>query len=93
MSSSSLGDVPSQRPPRVGCASPEVVNSAINNAQSIFESGIWSKAPAIRRSKVLSKLARLLEDRIPEFARLETLQTGRTMREMNAQLGRLPEWL
>jgi acyl-CoA reductase-like NAD-dependent aldehyde dehydrogenase len=78
---------------RVDCASPEVVDSAINNAQSVFDSGIWSKAPAMDRSRVLSKLARLLEERIPEFAKLETLQTGRTIREMNAQLGRLPEWL
>jgi len=78
---------------KVDCASPEVVNSAINNAQAVFESGIWSKAPAMYRSKVLSGLARLLEERIPDFAKLETLQTGRTIREMNAQLGRLPEWL
>jgi acyl-CoA reductase-like NAD-dependent aldehyde dehydrogenase len=47
----------------------------------------------MHRSKVLSRLARFLEERISEFAKLETLQTGRTIREMNAQLGRLPEWL
>jgi hypothetical protein len=34
-----------------------------------------------------------LEKRIPEMAQIETLQTGRTIREMKAQLGRLPEWL
>ena len=28
-----------------------------------------------------------------EFARVESQQTGRTLREMQAQLGRLPEWL
>lgn len=78
---------------RVDCTSPEVVNSAIRNAQAVFESGIWSKAPTMYRSKVLSGLARLLEERIPDFAKLETLQTGRPIREMNAQLGRLPEWL
>lgn len=27
------------------------------------------------------------------MARIETLQTGRAIREMNAQIGRLPEWL
>lgn len=27
------------------------------------------------------------------MAQVETLQTGRTIREMNAQLGRLPEWI
>jgi NAD-dependent aldehyde dehydrogenases len=35
----------------------------------------------------------MLAERIDEFARLETLQVGRTLREMRAQLRRLPEWL
>ncbi|KAJ3986669.1 aldehyde dehydrogenase domain-containing protein [Lentinula detonsa] len=69
------------------------VNSHIEDAQRTFNSGIWSKAPAITRSKVLSSLARMLEERVPEIAQLECLQTGRTIREMNAQLGRLPDWL
>jgi len=30
---------------------------------------------------------------VPEFALIESTQTGRTLREMKAQLGRLPEWL
>ncbi|TFK43675.1 aldehyde dehydrogenase [Crucibulum laeve] len=77
----------------VASASPEDVAFAIDNAQAAFDSGVWSKAPAIVRSKVLSKLARSLEERIPELAEIETLQTGRTIREMKAQLGRLPEWL
>jgi acyl-CoA reductase-like NAD-dependent aldehyde dehydrogenase len=69
------------------------VDTAIANAQAVFESGIWSKASVLQRSQVLSKLARSLEQKIPEFAVLETMQTGRTIREMNIQLGRLPEWL
>ncbi|KAG5652660.1 hypothetical protein H0H81_004152, partial [Sphagnurus paluster] len=73
--------------------SPKIVDYAIDNAQRAFESGVWSRAPAIYRSKVLSKLARILEERVPELAKIETLQTGRTIREMNAQLGRLPEWI
>ncbi|RDB19902.1 NAD/NADP-dependent betaine aldehyde dehydrogenase [Hypsizygus marmoreus] len=78
---------------KVTCASEKVVGAAIDKAQSVYASGIWSKSSAIHRSKVLSNLARALEVRIPEFAKIETLQTGRTIREMNAQLGRLPEWL
>jgi acyl-CoA reductase-like NAD-dependent aldehyde dehydrogenase len=80
-------------PLRVTSASAEDVTYAIRKAQDAFESGVWSKAPALTRSKVLSKLARLLEEMIPEMAKIETMQTGRTIREMNAQLGRLPEWL
>ncbi|KAJ3847353.1 aldehyde dehydrogenase domain-containing protein [Lentinula lateritia] len=69
------------------------INAAIEDAQKTFNSGIWSKAPAITRSKVLTRLARILEERVPAIAQLESLQTGRTIREMNAQLGRLPDWL
>lgn len=59
----------------------------------MFRSGTWSKTSPITRSLVLSHLARTLENRIPELAHIESLQTGRTLREMNAQLGRIPEWL
>ncbi|KAF5388081.1 hypothetical protein D9615_000589 [Tricholomella constricta] len=78
---------------KVVSVSKEFVDEAIDNAHNTFHSGVWSRTPAIHRSKILAKLARLLEERVPELARLETLQTGRTIREMNAQLGRLPEWL
>ncbi|KAL0067637.1 hypothetical protein AAF712_005352 [Marasmius tenuissimus] len=84
---------PAKYPHRVSAASSTGVNETIRNAQVAFDAGVWSRAPAITRSKVLSQLARALEARIPELAQIETLQTGRTLREMNAQLGRLPEWL
>lgn len=74
-------------------ASADDVKLTIDNAQQAFESGIWSKSPALLRSKVLSKLARKLEEGIPELTKIETMQTGRTFREMSAQLQRLPEWL
>ncbi|KXN89547.1 NAD/NADP-dependent betaine aldehyde dehydrogenase [Leucoagaricus sp. SymC.cos] len=74
-------------------SSSEDVKAAVQNAQAVFESGVWSKASVLHRSKVLSNLARALERKIPEFAVMETMQTGRTIREMNVQLGRLPEWL
>ncbi|KAF9478167.1 aldehyde dehydrogenase [Pholiota conissans] len=77
----------------VSSSSEDDVNTAIQNAHEVFESGIWSRAPALIRAKVLSKLARILEEHLPRLAAVETLQTGRTIREMNAQLGRLPEWL
>jgi len=69
------------------------INDVVANAQSAFDSGIWSRASALHRSKVLSKLAHLLEEQLPRLAEIETMQVGRTIREMRAQLGRLPEWL
>ncbi|KAJ7167472.1 aldehyde dehydrogenase [Mycena filopes] len=69
------------------------VRATVAGAHTIFQAGTWSRAPALARSKVLSRLARILEDRIPELAQIETLQTGRSIREMRAQLARLPEWI
>lgn len=74
-------------------ANQEDVHLAIHYAQETFDSGVWSKAPAIHRAAVLSVLARNLGERIHEFARIESMQTGRAIREMTAQLGRLPEWM
>ncbi|KIP12800.1 hypothetical protein PHLGIDRAFT_27178 [Phlebiopsis gigantea 11061_1 CR5-6] len=69
------------------------VQTAISDANAVFKSGVWSRAPAVQRSAVLHNLARSLEVLLPQMAQLESLQTGRTIKEMNAQLGRLPEWL
>ncbi|KAK7061971.1 aldehyde dehydrogenase [Favolaschia claudopus] len=77
----------------VEAASESDVKQTVQGAHSIFRAGTWSRAPALERSKVLSRLARALEERIPQFAEIETLQTGRTIREMKAQLSRLPEWI
>ncbi|KAL7282539.1 hypothetical protein ACG7TL_004010 [Trametes sanguinea] len=74
-------------------ASQEDVRAAIYSAHEVFKLGLWSRAPAATRATVLSNLARDLEERVPELAKIETLQTGRAIREMKAQLGRLPEWL
>lgn len=80
-------------PCSVDVANSEDVHRAVLDAHAAFESGAWSRAPAIRRSNVLARLARALEERVPSLAELETLQTWRAVREMRAQLGRLPEWL
>ncbi|KAJ7094516.1 aldehyde dehydrogenase [Mycena belliarum] len=77
----------------VELASEGDVKQTVSGAQSVFQAGTWSRAPPIERSKILSRLARALEQRIPELAEIETLQTGRSIREMKAQLLRLPEWI
>ncbi|EPQ59090.1 aldehyde dehydrogenase [Gloeophyllum trabeum ATCC 11539] len=74
-------------------ASQADVKATVLHAHDAYQSGAWSQASVHHRSTVLSRLAKALHNRVPEFAELETLQTGRTIREMRAQLGRLPEWL
>ncbi|KAN0114706.1 putative aldehyde dehydrogenase family protein [Hyaloscypha variabilis] len=71
----------------------DTVNSIIESSLANFSSGIWSQADASTRFTVLSKAANLLRARLPEFINLETQQTGRPIREMKAQLFRIPEWL
>ncbi|KAA1473484.1 aldehyde dehydrogenase [Dentipellis sp. KUC8613] len=77
----------------VEAASKADVHRTVDHAHETFKSGSWSQASAHQRAVVLSRLARSLEERVPQFAQIETLQTGRAIREMRAQLGRLPEWL
>ena len=74
-------------------ASGEVVDDAIRHAHDVFKSGIWSRASAHQRSLTLSRMARKLEEHMPDFVQMESMQTGRAIREMTAQVGRLPEWL
>lgn len=71
----------------------KTINEIVSSSLEIFRNGSWSKADASERFSVLSKAAVLLRSRIPEFVELETRQTGRPIREMRAQLARIPEWL
>ncbi|KAJ3094474.1 hypothetical protein HDU97_008024, partial [Phlyctochytrium planicorne] len=74
-------------------ASEASVHECIASAKSTFESGVWSRADSITRSNILLNIAKELRAAVPTFAQMEALQTGRPIREMNVQLGRLPEWL
>ena len=69
------------------------VDAAVRAAGLAFADGRWRGIPARERARILNRAAGMLAERIDEFARLETLQVGRTLREMRAQLRRLPEWL
>lgn len=73
--------------------SQEAVDDIVKHSLVTFKIGPWAHADASERYAVLSKAATLLRARLPELVQLETLQTGRPIREMRAQLGRVPEWL
>lgn len=74
----------------VASATPQDVAKAVASSKSAFESGVWSRASTTDRALVLNAIAAALRARIPEFAEKECLQTGRPIREMRAQLTRLP---
>ena len=70
----------------------EDVGLAINVASEAFEDGRWSGMQPRDRGRILNRAAAILRERIPRMAALEALQTGRCLREYNAQLARIPDW-
>ncbi|KZO93198.1 aldehyde dehydrogenase [Calocera viscosa TUFC12733] len=72
---------------------PRQVREAIVVADETFRSGVWSRASPAHRAKVLTDISRALSDNLEDFIQTESLQTGRCIREMRAQLVRVPEWL
>lgn len=68
------------------------IERAVGAAQRAFADGRWSKLPARERYRILNRFAQLLEDALPSLSTLESTCTGRPLREMRAQLGRLPEF-
>ncbi|ORY70410.1 aldehyde dehydrogenase [Pseudomassariella vexata] len=73
-------------------ASAEDVHETIQLAHQAFRSGAWSKAPRQTRADVLDKAAALLTEHLPDLIHLEVRQTGRAIREMNAQVPTLVKW-
>lgn len=61
-------------------------------AHTAFKSGIWSKAPRHLRADTLDRVAELLTRNLPRLIELEVRQTGRAIREMNAQVPSLVKW-
>ncbi|OSS44894.1 hypothetical protein B5807_09409 [Epicoccum nigrum] len=73
-------------------ASIEDVEYAVQVAQKAFKSGVWSKAPRHVRADTLDRIAELLTKKMPSLIELEVRQTGRAIREMNAQVPTLVKW-
>jgi Aldehyde dehydrogenase family len=49
-------------------ASAETVDAAINDAQHVFTSGVWSRADATERFRVLTRIASILRENAAELA-------------------------
>ena len=75
----------------VPIATPHDVKAAVTAARSAF--GDWSALDPLDRSKHLHAFADILRKNMASLALLESTITGRSIREMNAQMSRIPEWL
>lgn len=60
----------------------EDVNKALDAAHKAFP--IWSKTGAAERSRVLLKIADIMEDNLELLARVETVDNGKALRETRA---------
>lgn len=68
------------------------MNRTVELAHQAFKSGIWSRADRHKRADVLEKIAELLAAKMSDLIPLEVQQTGRAVREMNAQVPSLVKW-
>ena len=55
----------------------EDVDAAVNAADEAFMAGTWSKMPVSERSAVMHRIADAVEQRLPEFAQVESLDCGK----------------
>ncbi|ALA52838.1 aldehyde dehydrogenase family protein [Shouchella clausii] len=62
-------------------AGQEDIDSAVKAARKAFDEGPWSKMSAAERSRLIYKLADLIEEHKEELAQLETLDNGKPIRE------------
>ena len=75
----------------VPCANESDVAWAVSAARAGFDE--WSQLDPIDRARHLRRFADIIGENIPKLALLETAVTGRSIREMRAQMARIPEWI
>src|SRR5699024_2754634 len=59
----------------------EDAKKAIASAREAFDHGDWATTPAIERGKLVYQISNLIERDREELAKLESLDTGKTMEE------------
>jgi betaine-aldehyde dehydrogenase len=65
----------------VDVATDEQVQTAIAAARRTFDTTDWSRRPSAEHAALLDRVATLIDRDLEEMARLETLNTGKAMRE------------
>ncbi len=72
-------------------STPRDVDDAVQAARHAFQTSPWRSQPELR-IRALRTLAAKIRTDLPKLAEAESRLTGRPIREMRAQLGRLPDW-
>ena len=63
-------------------SSPEQVAQAVASAREGFDAGAWRGLSRLRRREVLLRWASLIEEHAPRLARINCLETGRSLRSL-----------
>lgn len=71
---------------QVSVASRDDARAAMEAAERAFRESNWAQDDGARRSKALHRLASLLETNLESFARLETLNMGKPLRESRGDM-------
>jgi aldehyde dehydrogenase (NAD+) len=72
---------------RAAVATRDDARAAMEAAERGFRESNWAQDDGARRTKVLLRLAALLEANLESFARLETLNMGKPLRESRGDIG------
>ncbi|CAI1599367.1 aldehyde dehydrogenase [Serratia ficaria] len=89
---SSLNPATAQPWAEIAEARGDEVNRAVAAAKRAFHDPAWRGLTAGTRGKLLLKLAELVERNADELARIETLDTGKIIRETRAQIAYVAEY-
>ena len=66
---------------RVAKGGQEDVDRAVAAARAAFDTGPWPRMTPLERSRILHRVATILRDRLPELARIETINCGKIIVE------------
>lgn len=68
------------------------VDRAVTAAYRAFQSDEWAGLTATQRGKLLFRLADLVAANVPQLSKLETIDTGKIIRETSSQIGYVAEF-
>ena len=77
---------------RIARGGPEEINRAVAAAERALESE-WGQCSAVERGRLLTRLGRLVEERVDDLARLEALDVGKPLRQARADAVALARYL
>lgn len=68
------------------------VDKAVTAARAAFDEGPWPRMPGVERSRIMRRLAQLIEERADSLAITEVRDNGKLIREMAGQMAVLPSF-